>query len=149
MSAFLDLAARLLRLLPAETAHRLTLRALAAVPVGWIGGTWEEDHILATTVFGLDFPNPVGLAAGFDKNAKVFAHMPALGFGFAEIGSVTPRPQAGNPRPRLFRLAEDQAIVNRMGFNNDGLAVVQARLRGRDPAVQGILGANLGKNKDS
>src|SRR6516225_1068154 len=153
MSAFLDLAARLLRLLPADTAHRLTLRALAALPVGWIangaGGAWEEDHILATRVFGLDFPNPLGLAAGFDKNAEAFAHMPRLGFGFAEIGSVTPRPQAGNPRPRLFRLAEDQAIVNRMGFNNDGLAAVQARLRGRDPAVQGILGANLGKNKDS
>ena len=153
MSAFLDLAARLLRQLPAETAHRLTLRALAALPVGWIGNgageAWEEDHILATRVFGLDFPNPVGLAAGFDKNAEAFAHMPRLGFGFAEIGSVTPRPQAGNPRPRLFRLAEDQAIVNRMGFNNDGLAAVQARLRGRDPAVQGILGANLGKNKDS
>jgi dihydroorotate dehydrogenase len=153
MSAYLDLAARLLRLLPAETAHRLTLRALAAVPVGWIangaGEDWEEDHILATTVFGLDFPNPVGLAAGFDKNAEAFAHMPGLGFGFAEIGSVTPRPQAGNPRPRLFRLPEDQAIVNRMGFNNDGLAAVQARLRGRDPAIQCILGANLGRNKDS
>jgi dihydroorotate dehydrogenase len=153
MNAFLDLAARLLRLLPAETAHRLTLRALAALPVGWIGngpgGPWEEDHILATTVFGLDFPNPIGLAAGFDKNAEAFAHMRELGFGFAEIGSVTPRPQAGNPRPRLFRLPEDQAIVNRMGFNNDGLAAVQARLRGRDPVIQGILGANLGKNKDS
>ena len=153
MSAFLDLAARLLRLLPAETAHRLTLRALAALPVGWIASgseeAWEEDHILATRVFGLDFPNPIGLAAGFDKNAEAFAHMPGLGFGFAEIGSVTPRPQSGNPRPRLFRLAEDQAIVNRMGFNNDGLGLVQARLRGRDPSVQGILGANLGKNKDS
>jgi dihydroorotate dehydrogenase len=153
MTAFLDLAARLLRLLPAEMAHRLTVRALAATPPGWIAGgpwgAWEEDHILATRVFGLDFPNPIGLAAGFDKNAETFRHMAALGFGFAEIGSVTPRPQPGNPRPRLFRLPEDQAIVNRLGFNNDGLAAVQARLRRRPPRMQGILGANLGRNKDS
>lgn len=149
MAAFFDLAARLLRVLPAEMAHRLTIRTLAAAPAGWLGGAWEEDHILATRVFGLDFPNPIGLAAGFDKNAEAFRHMRALGFGFAEIGSVTPRPQRGNPRPRLFRLPADQAIVNRMGFNNDGLGVVQRRLRGRDPQIEGILGANLGKNKDS
>jgi dihydroorotate dehydrogenase len=149
MTAFLDLAARLLRLLPAEMAHRLTVHALAATPPGWIAGAWEEDHILATRVFGLDFPNPIGLAAGFDKNAEAFRHMSALGFGFAEIGSVTPRAQRGNPRPRLFRLAEDQALINRLGFNNDGLAAVQARLRGRDLERHGILGANLGRNKDS
>src|SRR5215470_10726071 len=136
MTAFFDLASHLLRLLPAEMAHRFTIRALAAAPVGWLangsGAAWEEDHILATRVFGLDFPNPIGLAAGFDKNAEAFRHMPALGFGFAEIGSVTPRPQRGNPRPRLFRLPADQAIVNRMGFNNDGLGAVQLRLRGQD-----------------
>jgi dihydroorotate dehydrogenase len=153
MAAFFDLAARLLRLLPAEMAHRLTIRTLAAAPAGWLaygaGGAWEEDHVLATRVFGLDFPNPIGLAAGFDKNAEAFRHMQVLGFGFAEIGSITPRPQRGNPRPRLFRLPADQAIVNRMGFNNDGLATVQRRLRGRDPQIDGILGANLGKNKDS
>ncbi|HXU57736.1 MAG TPA: quinone-dependent dihydroorotate dehydrogenase [Verrucomicrobiae bacterium] len=147
MTAVLDLAARLLRLLPAETAHRLTIRSLAIAPAGWIGGRQSEDHILATRVFGLDFPNPIGLAAGFDKNAEAFAHMPAIGFGFAEIGSVTPRPQPGNPRPRLFRLTPDQAIVNRLGFNNDGLEAVAARLR--RTARRGILGANLGKNKDS
>jgi dihydroorotate dehydrogenase len=147
MTAVLDLAARLLRLLPAETAHRLTIRSLAIAPVGWIGRRQSEDHILATRVFGLDFPNPIGLAAGFDKNAEAFAHMPEIGCGFAEIGSVTPRPQAGNPRPRLFRLTPDQAIVNRLGFNNDGLEAVAARLRRRKR--RGILGANLGKNKDS
>ena len=147
MTALLDLAARLLRLLPAETAHRLTIRSLAIAPVGWIGRRQSEDHILATRVFGLDFPNPIGLAAGFDKNAEAFAHMPEIGCGFAEIGSVTPRPQAGNPRPRLFRLTPDQAIVNRLGFNNDGLEAVAARLR--RTKRRGILGANLGKNKDS
>jgi dihydroorotate dehydrogenase len=147
MTAVLDLAARLLRLLPAETAHRLTIRALALTPVGVIGKGAGEDHILATRVFGLDFPNPIGLAAGFDKNAEAFAHMPEIGFGFAEIGSVTPRPQAGNPHPRLFRLTPDQAIVNRLGFNNDGLEAVAARLRRR--RRRGVLGANLGKNKDS
>ncbi len=147
MTAVLDLAARLLRLLPAETAHRLTIRSLAIAPVGWVGRRQSEDHILATRVFGLDFPNPIGVAAGFDKNAEAFAHMPEIGCGFAEIGSVTPRPQAGNPRPRLFRLTPDQAIVNRLGFNNDGLEAVAARLRGTKR--RGILGANLGKNKDS
>jgi len=147
MTALLDFAARLLRLLPAETAHRLTIRSLAIAPVGWIGRRQSEDQILATRVFGLDFPNPIGLAAGFDKNAEAFAHMPEIGCGFAEIGSVTPRPQAGNPRPRLFRLTPDQAIVNRLGFNNDGLEVVAARLR--RTKRRGILGANLGKNKDS
>jgi len=147
MTAFLDIAARLLRLLPAETAHRLTIRSLAIAPVGWVGRGQREDHILATRVFGLDFPNPIGVAAGFDKNAEAFAHMPEIGCGFAEIGSVTPRPQTGNPRPRLFRLTADQAIVNRLGFNNDGLEAVAARLR--RTKRRGILGANLGKNKDS
>jgi dihydroorotate dehydrogenase len=147
MTAVLDLAARLLRLLPAETAHRLTIRGLAVAPAAWTGGRGSEDHILATRVFGLDFPNPIGIAAGFDKNAEAFAHLPGLGFGFAEIGSVTPRPQMGNPLPRLFRLTPDQAIVNRLGFNNDGLEVVAARLR--RTKRRGILGANLGKNKDS
>jgi dihydroorotate dehydrogenase len=142
----LDVAARLLRLLPPETAHRLTLRALAAWPAP--GRRRADDPILASRVLGLDFPNPVGLAAGFDKNAQVFAAAPMLGFGFVEVGSVTPRPQPGNPRPRLFRLPADEAIVNRMGFNNDGLAAVAARLA-RRRRQEPILGANLGKNKDS
>jgi dihydroorotate dehydrogenase len=149
MTAFLDLAARLLRLLPAETAHRLTIRALAAAPATWLRAPSGDDPILASRVFGLDFPNPLGLAAGFDKSAEAFRQLPALGFGFVEIGSVTPRPQAGNARPRLFRLEVDEAVVNRMGFNNDGLAVVQARLGACPRTGRGILGANLGKNKDS
>jgi len=151
MPALLDVAQRLLRLLPPETAHRLTLRALARMPLAALGERAADDPILGTRVFGLDFPNPIGLAAGFDKNAEVFAPALRLGFGFVEIGSVTPRPQAGNPPPRLFRLAEDGAVINRMGFNNDGLAAVQARLA-RRPSVaapRGILGANLGKNKES
>jgi dihydroorotate dehydrogenase len=121
------------------------------VPAALLNTNRPDDAILGTNVFGLDFPNPVGLAAGFDKNAEVFAPSLRLGFGFVEIGSVTPRPQAGNPRPRLFRLPGDGAVVNRMGFNNDGVAAVQGRLARRPPAgrARGILGANLGKNKDS
>jgi dihydroorotate dehydrogenase len=149
MPAFLDVAQRLLRLLPPETAHRLTLRALAHMPPALLGKATVDDPILGTCVFGLDFPNPIGLAAGFDKNAETFAPVLRLGFGFVEIGSVTPRPQAGNPRPRLFRLAADGAVINRMGFNNDGLAAVQTRLARRPTASRGILGANLGKNKES
>jgi dihydroorotate dehydrogenase len=149
MPRLLDVAARLLHLLPPETAHRLTLHALAAWPLP--GRPPPDDPILGSRVLGLDFANPVGLAAGFDKNAEAFAAAPGLGFGFVEIGSVTPRPQAGNPQPRLFRLAEDEAIVNRMGFNNDGLAAVAARLARRKDLARGgiVLGANLGKNKDS
>jgi dihydroorotate dehydrogenase len=98
-------------------------------------------------VWGLDFPNPVGLAPGFDKHAEVPDAMLGLGFGFVEIGGVTPRPQPGNPRPRLFRLSEDGAVINRLGFNSEGLAVVQDRLAMRQR--RGIVGANLGKNKDS
>jgi len=146
MPALLDVAARLLRLLPPETAHHLTLRALGAWP---FPGGCTDDPILASRVFGLDFPNPIGLAAGFDKNAEVFAPAGRLGFGFVEIGSVTPRPQAGNPRPRLFRLPAEEAIINRMGFNNDGLAAVAARLSRRGRSGHRVVGANLGKNKDS
>lgn len=140
----------LLRLLPPETAHRLTIRALAAglVPAERAA----DDPILATRVWNLDLPNPIGLAAGFDKNAEAFAATLRLGFGFVEIGSVTPRPQPGNPRPRLFRLTEDRAVINRLGFNNDGLPPVATRLRRRPPPGaprRGIVGANLGKNRDS
>ena len=136
----------LLRRLPAETAHRLTIRGLAA---GWYPRTMEpEDPILASRLWDLEFPNPVGLAAGFDKNAEIPDAMLRWGFGFVECGTVTPRPQVGNPRPRLFRLPEDQAVINRMGFNNAGLAVFAARLA-RRRARPGIVGANLGKNRDS
>lgn len=100
---------------------------------------------LVREVFGIKFPNPVGLAAGFDKNALLIDEFAELGFGFIEIGTVTPKPQEGNPKPRLFRLVEDEAIINRMGFNNDGLEVIKERLKNRTSKV--IVGGNLGKNK--
>lgn len=100
---------------------------------------------LKRRVFGLDFPNPVGLAAGLDKNAVLFNELAALGFGFIEVGTLTPRPQPGNPRPRLFRLPADQALINRMGFNNDGVEAAIKRLRKKRPGV--IIGGNIGKNK--
>ena len=106
-----------------------------------------RDPVLASRHWGLDFPNPLGLAAGFDKNGEVPDAMLGLGFGFTEIGSVTPRPQPGNPQPRLFRLSDDHAVINRMGFNNRGLEAAAARLAAR--ARTGIVGANLGKNKDT
>jgi dihydroorotate dehydrogenase len=134
----------LARLLPPETAHRLALRALAGR-----GGTAREadDPILACRRWGLAFPNPVGLAAGFDKDAEAFDGALGLGFGFVEIGSVTPLPQLGNPTPRLFRIPELRAVVNRMGFNSEGHNAAARRLAGRDRA-RGIVGINLGKNKD-
>ncbi len=104
-----------------------------------------EDRKLEREVFGIKFPNPVGLAAGFDKNALLIDEFANLGFGFIEIGTVTPKPQDGNPKPRLFRLVDDEAIINRMGFNNDGLEVVRERLKKRKSKV--IVGGNLGKNK--
>ena len=139
-----DLFRPLIHALEPETAHRAALMALR---LGLAGGERGDDPVLATRVWGLDFPNPVGLAAGFDKNADVPDAVLRLGFGFAEIGTVTPRPQAGNPRPRLFRLPADGAVINRMGFNNQGLDAVAARLSQR-PRL-GIVGANIGKNKDS
>jgi dihydroorotate dehydrogenase len=129
--------------LDAERAHRLTIRALKAVPAG---PPPIEDARLAIRVAGLDFPNPVGLAAGFDKDAEVHGQMLGLGFGFVEVGTVTPRPQSGNARPRLFRLAGDRAVINRMGFNNGGFEAARARLAGRR---RGIVGVNIGANKDS
>jgi dihydroorotate dehydrogenase len=131
--------------LDAERAHRLTIGALKLVPGGLPA---EADPVLAVRVAGLDFPNPVGLAAGFDKDAEVFRQMLGFGFGFAEIGTVTPQPQAGNEKPRLFRLAEDRAAINRMGFNNKGQAAALARLEKRDRRA-GIVGVNIGANKDS
>jgi dihydroorotate dehydrogenase len=135
----------LLRLLPPETAHHLTLRALALGLVPAPSGA--PQPLLRTTLWGRDFPNPIGLAAGFDKNAAVPDAMLGLGFGFVEIGSVTPLAQAGNPKPRVFRIAEDGAVINRLGFNNDGLDLVAARLAAR--SRRGIVGANIGKNRDS
>ena len=133
----------LLRLDP-ETAHGLTLKALRLVP----DGPAPDESSLAVEAFGLRFPNPLGIAAGFDKNAEVPDALLKLGFGFAEVGTLTPRPQPGNPRPRVFRLPADAALVNRYGFNNEGHAAAHARLlrrRGRP----GIVGVNIGANKDA
>jgi dihydroorotate dehydrogenase len=130
--------------LDAETSHRATIAALKWLPL-------RSAHLpeaLRTTVAGLDFPSPVGLAAGFDKDAEVAAEMLTLGFGFVEVGTLTPRPQPGNPRPRLFRLSEDRAVINRMGFNNHGQAQAFMRLEGRARAG-GPVGVNIGANKDS
>lgn len=136
---------RALRLLDPETAHRAAIRGLK---LGLLPKAPDPDPILATRLFGLDLPTPVGVAAGFDKNAEAPDAMLALGFGFVEIGAVTPRPQPGNPRPRLFRLAEDRAAINRFGFNNDGLDVIARRLNARRRGAARVW-ANLGANKDS
>jgi dihydroorotate dehydrogenase len=128
----------------AEIAHRLTINALSFAPVLQAP---TFDPVLKITVAGLDFASPVGLAAGFDKDAEVWREMLGLGFGFVEIGSITPRPQEGNPKPRLFRLIEDEGVINRMGFNNRGHAAAVARLTGR--TRKGVLGVNLGANKES
>lgn len=134
----------LLRCLPPERAHRL---ALGALRIGLIGrDVSPDDPVLATEAFGLRFRNPIGLAAGFDKDAEAIAPLSGLGFGFVETGTVTPRAQSGNPQPRLFRLSEDRALVNRMGFNNAGLAAYAARLQARSRTSVPI-GANLGINK--
>lgn len=130
--------------LDAERAHRLTIRALKLVPPGLPA---RRDPRLAIAVAGIEFPNPVGLAAGFDKDAEVTGQMLGFGFGFVEAGTLTPRPQPGNPRPRLFRLVEDRAVINRMGFNNRGQAAALDRLSPRRRS--GIVGINIGANRDS
>ncbi len=139
------LAGPILRLLDPETAHNL---AIAALERGLIPGPAPfEDAILQTRLWDRDFVNPIGLAAGFDKDARVADAMLAQGFGFVEIGSVTPRPQPGNPRPRVFRLSADGAAVNRLGFNSQGIDAVAERLGKRNRS--GIVGVNIGRNKDS
>ncbi len=135
----------LMRLMDAETAHKLTMKALKAGLVG--AETRPDDPILATRMFGRTLANPIGLAAGFDKNAEAVNEVARLGFGFVEAGTVTPRPQAGNPRPRLFRLTPDRAVINRMGFNNDGLEVYLENLR-RVDKNRVVFGANVGINKE-
>ena len=145
MTAFHVLGARAARLLDPEDAHRLTIRALKAGLGPGPGGA--DDPILATSLAGLALANPIGLAAGFDKNAEAPNALIRAGFGFVECGTTTPRPQAGNPRPRLFRLTPDRAVINRMGFNNDGQDAFAGRLRRR--ARRGVVGANVGANKDS
>jgi dihydroorotate dehydrogenase len=137
------LAAPALFALEPETAHRLTIAALGIAPVR----APAADSVLATRVAGIDFPNPLGLAAGFDKNAEVPDAALGLGFGFVEVGSITPRPQSGNSRPRLFRLEEDRAVINRMGFNNAGSDAALERLAARPRS--GVVGVNVGANKDA
>ncbi len=141
-----DLAAAALRRLPPEAAHAATIAALRTAPLPRAAA--RQGLAVRLPVSGLKLPNPVGLAAGFDKNAEVFGPMLRLGFGFVECGTATPLPQAGNPKPRLFRLTADRAVINRMGFNNAGLAAFAARLEKRR-AGDGVVGANVGANKDA
>lgn len=140
------LASKAMRLAPPEVAHRLAIRALAA----GLGPRFPtpSDGRLEIRLWDIEFPTPIGLAAGFDKNAEVVDAVLGLGAGFTEVGAITPRPQKGNPKPRVFRLPEDEAVINRLGFNNDGLPGAHERLRDRR-AKGGIVGVNIGANKNS
>jgi dihydroorotate dehydrogenase len=146
IGAFERLLRPLLGALDPEDAHALTLRMLEFAPPFAVAAT--DDKRLAVRALGLNFPNPVGMAAGFDKNAQVPDALMRLGFGFVEVGTVTPRPQAGNPRPRVFRLDRDGAVINRLGFNSHGADAVLARLAARAGAGS-IVGINIGANKDA
>jgi dihydroorotate dehydrogenase len=139
------LALPFLGLIDAENAHRLAIQALKLAPRG---PSAADDARLSVRVFGLNFPNPVGIAAGFDKHGEVPDALLRLGFGFVEVGTVTPLPQPGNPRPRLFRLPADEGVINRLGFNSEGGQAVLARLAARAGAG-GLVGVNVGANKDS
>ena len=145
MLGLLDLFQPFLRLIDPEEAHRAALAALKLVP---LPRPAADDPRLAIRAFGLSFPNPIGLAAGFDKNAEVPDAVLRLGFGFVEVGGVTPQPQPGNPRPRLFRLDADAAVINRLGLNSEGSDAVRRRLA-RRASAPGIVGVNVGANKDS
>jgi dihydroorotate dehydrogenase len=143
--AFDALSLPLLRWFDPEDAHRLAIQGLRLLPPP---RARIDNPMLAVRAFGLNFPNPIGMAAGFDKNAEVPDELLKLGFGFIEIGTVTPKPQVGNPRPRLFRLEADDGIINRLGFNNDGGDVVLRRMAARANRG-GVVGVNVGANKDS
>ncbi len=146
---FERLSRPLLRVLDPEDAHKVAVRALQLVPQA---RSAPDDPLLTVRAFGLNFPNPVGIAAGFDKNAAVPDALLRLGFGFVEVGTVTPRAQPGNPRPRVFRLPADEGVINRLGFNSEGAAVVLARLAERakqNANPGGIVGVNVGANRDS
>lgn len=136
---------RMLHRVDPERAHGLAIRALTSGLVPLSGPVTSAR--LRTRVAGLDLPNPVGLAAGFDKNAEALGPLSRAGFGFVEVGAITPRPQPGNPQPRLFRLSEDRAVINRFGFNNNGMKAAAARLARRPQDA--VIGLNLGANKDS
>lgn len=145
----MDLTVAAIRLLPAEPAHHLTVELMARFGV-FLPGPATDDPRLKVSLWGLEFPNPLGMAAGFDKDARAYKAMLKLGLGHVECGTVTPRPQRGNPKPRMYRLPEDGAVINRMGFNNEGAAVSAARLARRVPGKpRGIVGINIGANKDS
>src|SRR5262245_28690122 len=144
--ALFDLARLLLHRLDPEQAHELTLKALEAGLYPRAAG--REDPRLSIELWGMRFGNPFGVAAGFDKDARVADALLGMGFAFTEIGTVPPRPQAGNPRPRIFRLPSDRAIINRLGFNSAGHAQVRARLA-RRPQGLGIVGVNVGANRDA
>jgi len=144
LSAVFDLARPMLFALPPEQAHEATLRSLEA---GIFPRSAPDDPCLAVDLWGLRFPNPIGIAAGFDKDARVPGAVLGMGCGFAEVGTVTPEPQSGNPRPRVFRLIRDHAIINRLGFNSAGHAAVVEQLR-RKPA-RGVVGVNVGANRDA
>ena len=144
MNALYGLGQSLLLAFDPERAHELAVKSIELGLYPRAGG--PDDKRLKQTVFGLDFPNPVGMAAGFDKNARVPRQLLEMGFGFAEVGTLTPRPQAGNPTPRVFRSHADRGIVNRLGFNNEGQAAALQRLQNRP---RGIVGVNLGTNRDS
>ncbi|RUV37564.1 quinone-dependent dihydroorotate dehydrogenase [Mesorhizobium sp. M7A.F.Ca.MR.148.00.0.0] len=146
MSVLDRLGQKLLFAFDPETAHGLSIAALrCGVPVG---APAVRDDRLKVSVCGLDFPNPLGMAAGYDKNAEVPDALLGLGFGFAEVGTITPLAQAGNPKPRIFRLTADDAVINRLGFNNEGHAAAEKRLAARK-GRSGIVGVNIGANKDS
>jgi dihydroorotate dehydrogenase len=144
IGSLFQLARPFLHALDPESAHHATL---AALQLAWLPHPPPNDPRLAVRAFGLDFPNPIGLAAGFDKDGVAPDNLLSLGFGFVEVGTVTPHPQSGNPRPRLFRLARDRAVINRLGFNSAGHAKAHENLARRRAA--GIVGVNLGANKDS
>lgn len=145
MTLLEQIGMRVLRSTDPEVAHALALKSLN-IGLGPKAGPFTTPR-LATTVAGMSLPNPVGLAAGFDKNATALHALAKCGFGFVEVGAITPRPQPGNPKPRLFRLTEDQAAINRFGFNNEGMEAAATRLAARPRG--GIIGLNLGANKDS
>lgn len=146
--SFFDIIRPAVFTLDPEAGHRLALAALKRMPTRGARSSLAQPGEMAIEVAGLSFPNPVGVAAGFDKDAEVPDALLGLGFGFTEVGSITPLPQSGNPKPRLFRLVEDKAVINRMGFNNAGAVAALERLKRRG-ASGGIVGINIGANKDS
>ena len=140
----------LLRLLPPESAHQITIKLLKS-NLAISGKKNEEFNALKQTILGIDFVNPLGLAAGFDKNAEVIKSMLSYGFGFVEVGTITPRPQKGNPKPRVFRLKEDEAVINHLGFNNNGSEKILKNLKSlySSDFLSGVVGINIGKNKST